>query len=163
MPKGKKLPYSKNFEEFLDWVSTEEACLNYLESIRWPDGFRCPSFCYAIYHRSPSRRGAGTQRSPAVFRDLFGQAVHAACDAGLHYFASKMESISKLIPSQASVGLSCSYCIFIHYFNPRAPAPLRETYTYAYSFFILLRHLRQTSVTRRKDRWKLIAIAVQLF
>jgi hypothetical protein len=31
------------------------------------------------------------QRSPAVFRDLFGQAVHAACDAGLHHFACKIE------------------------------------------------------------------------
>jgi hypothetical protein len=36
-----------------------------------------------------------------VFRDLFGQAVHAACDTGLQHFASKIESISKLIPSQA--------------------------------------------------------------
>ena len=32
-------PYPKNFEEFLDWFSTEEQCLDYLERIRWPDGF----------------------------------------------------------------------------------------------------------------------------
>ena len=41
-----------------------------------------------------------------MFRDLFGEAVHAACDARLHHFASKVESISKLISGQASVGLS---------------------------------------------------------
>lgn len=35
--------YPKNFEEFLDWFSTEDACLSYLEKIRWPKGFRCPS------------------------------------------------------------------------------------------------------------------------
>ena len=33
---------SNDFEEFLDWFSTEEQCLNYLERIRWPDGFICP-------------------------------------------------------------------------------------------------------------------------
>lgn len=35
--------YPKNFEEFLDWFSTEEECLGYLEKIRWPERFRCPS------------------------------------------------------------------------------------------------------------------------
>jgi hypothetical protein len=38
-----------------------------------------------------SRRGAGAQRPQAVIRDLFGEAVHAACYARLHYFASKIE------------------------------------------------------------------------
>jgi transposase-like protein len=35
--------YPKNFEEFLDWFSTDENCAEYLERIRWPDGFVCPS------------------------------------------------------------------------------------------------------------------------
>ncbi len=35
-------PYPKNFEEFLDWFSTEEDCAAYLEWIRWPSGFVCP-------------------------------------------------------------------------------------------------------------------------
>ncbi len=35
-------PYPKNFEEFLDWFSTEEDCVAYLEKIRWPTGFVCP-------------------------------------------------------------------------------------------------------------------------
>jgi transposase-like protein len=35
-------PYPKNFEEFLDWFSTEEQCRTYLEAIKWPEGFVCP-------------------------------------------------------------------------------------------------------------------------
>ena len=35
-------PYPKNFEEFLDWFSTEELCQGYLETLKWPDGFVCP-------------------------------------------------------------------------------------------------------------------------
>lgn len=34
--------YPENLMEFVDWFSTDEACYKYLESIRWPDGFRCP-------------------------------------------------------------------------------------------------------------------------
>lgn len=43
MPTVTKRLYPNNFEEFLDWFSTEDECLSYLESIRWPEGFRCPS------------------------------------------------------------------------------------------------------------------------
>ena len=35
-------PYPRNFEEFLDWFSTEQDCAGYLEWIRWPSGFVCP-------------------------------------------------------------------------------------------------------------------------
>jgi transposase-like protein len=28
--------------EFVEWFKSEENCLAYLESVRWPDGFRCP-------------------------------------------------------------------------------------------------------------------------
>ena len=34
--------YPRNWNEFLDWFATEEACLAYLEGLRWPDGFVCP-------------------------------------------------------------------------------------------------------------------------
>jgi len=34
-------PYPLNFEEFLDWFSTEEDCAAYLAWIRWPAGFVC--------------------------------------------------------------------------------------------------------------------------
>ena len=34
--------YPRTFEEFLEWFSTEEDCVSYLELIRWPEGFVCP-------------------------------------------------------------------------------------------------------------------------
>lgn len=34
-------PYPKTFEEFLEWFESEEDCRQYLEWIRWPDGFVC--------------------------------------------------------------------------------------------------------------------------
>lgn len=34
--------YPGTFEEFLEWFSSEEDCAQYLESIRWPEGFVCP-------------------------------------------------------------------------------------------------------------------------
>ena len=36
-------PYPRTFEEFLDWFSSEADCVEYLEWIRWPQGFVCPS------------------------------------------------------------------------------------------------------------------------
>ena len=35
--------YPSNWSEFLDWFGTEEACLSYLERLRWPQGFVCPN------------------------------------------------------------------------------------------------------------------------
>ena len=35
--------YPQNWNAFLDWFSTEDACLAYLEKLRWPEGFVCPS------------------------------------------------------------------------------------------------------------------------
>ena len=34
--------YPRTWNEFLDWFATEEACLTYLERLRWPAGFVCP-------------------------------------------------------------------------------------------------------------------------
>ena len=49
--------YPRNWSEFLDGFSSEEACLAYLEGLRWPRGFVCPS-CGAAgepYRSSRSR------------------------------------------------------------------------------------------------------------
>jgi transposase-like protein len=35
--------YPGSWNEFLDWFATEEACLAYLERLRWANGFVCPS------------------------------------------------------------------------------------------------------------------------
>ncbi|MGY8903634.1 MAG: IS1595 family transposase [Burkholderiales bacterium] len=34
--------YPQTWNEFLDWFGTEEACLAYLERLRWSNGFACP-------------------------------------------------------------------------------------------------------------------------
>ena len=34
--------YPANWNAFLDWFGSEEACLTYLEGLRWPQGFVCP-------------------------------------------------------------------------------------------------------------------------
>jgi hypothetical protein len=34
--------YPRTWSQFLDWFATEEACLAYLERLRWPSGFVCP-------------------------------------------------------------------------------------------------------------------------
>ena len=36
-------PYPRTFEEFLESFATEEDCVTYLASIRWPKGFVCPT------------------------------------------------------------------------------------------------------------------------
>lgn len=33
--------YPRTWSEFLDWFASEEACLAYLEKLRWPNGFVC--------------------------------------------------------------------------------------------------------------------------
>src|SRR5215475_10627397 len=49
-------PYPRTWPEFLARFPTEEACLAYLEALRWPDGFVCPS-CGAM--STPSRVSRG--------------------------------------------------------------------------------------------------------
>ena len=34
--------YPRTLEEFDQWFTTEMACAEYLQRLRWPDGFRCP-------------------------------------------------------------------------------------------------------------------------
>src|SRR6266700_5055042 len=49
--------YPRNWNEFLDWFSSEEACRAYLQGLRWPQGFVCTS-CGVVgepYRSSRSR------------------------------------------------------------------------------------------------------------
>lgn len=34
--------YPGDLIEFIEWFPSDEACLEYLEAVRWPKGFRCP-------------------------------------------------------------------------------------------------------------------------
>jgi len=42
LPPAAGKDYPVNWNQFLDWFGTEEACLRYLEQLRWPQGFVCP-------------------------------------------------------------------------------------------------------------------------
>jgi transposase-like protein len=41
-PKNSSADFPRNMLEFLDRFATEEACLDYLCQVRWPEGFVCP-------------------------------------------------------------------------------------------------------------------------
>jgi len=36
------IDYPRTLQEFDEWFSTEQACVDYLRRLRWPDGFICP-------------------------------------------------------------------------------------------------------------------------
>lgn len=49
--------YPTDWNEFLEWFGTEEACLCYLEQLRWPSGFSCPACgCMSLPYRSSRGR-----------------------------------------------------------------------------------------------------------
>ena len=48
--------YPSNLIEFQDWFATEDSCTAYLERLRWPKGFCCPS-CGAIDEPGRATRG----------------------------------------------------------------------------------------------------------
>lgn len=48
--------YPTDWNEFLIWFATDEACLVYLEKLRWPAGFVCPA-CDCADHPYRSSRG----------------------------------------------------------------------------------------------------------
>ncbi len=37
------IDYPGQYREFVEWFSGDEACLTYLENLRWPNGFICPA------------------------------------------------------------------------------------------------------------------------
>ncbi|KAB2892434.1 MAG: IS1595 family transposase [Bacteroidetes bacterium] len=39
------IDYPRTLQEFDEWFSTEKASVEYIQQLRWPEGFRCPS-CY---------------------------------------------------------------------------------------------------------------------
>src|SRR5574343_1425931 len=48
--------YPCNWNQFLDWFGPEEACLAYLEMLRWPQGFTC-SNCGVVAEPYRASRG----------------------------------------------------------------------------------------------------------
>lgn len=44
--------YPRDFGQFQDWFGTDRACLEYLATLRWPEGFACPRCAGAEYWRT---------------------------------------------------------------------------------------------------------------
>lgn len=49
--------YPGTFQEFDEWFSSENACLDYIAKVRWPDGFICPGCGFKSKKPSLTRRG----------------------------------------------------------------------------------------------------------
>jgi transposase-like protein len=56
--------YPRNWSEFLGWFASEDACLTYLEKLRWPSGFVCTA-CGVVGEPYRSSRGRLMCRSCA--------------------------------------------------------------------------------------------------
>jgi transposase-like protein len=51
------IDYPKNWEQFIDWFHDDQACLDYIYKIRWPNGFICPRCCL---NKTPYKLKNGT-------------------------------------------------------------------------------------------------------
>ena len=60
--------YPGSVGEFQAWFRTDADCLDYLEWLRWPDGFVCPS----CGHEGGWRLGDGPLHVSGVFDTQFG-------------------------------------------------------------------------------------------
>ena len=79
--------YPQTWNDFLDWFATEEACLAYLERLRWSDGFICPRCAHAAeaYRASRTRlmcRACQHQSSAACLagRSVVSDQSEARCE-----------------------------------------------------------------------------------
>jgi transposase-like protein len=54
--------YPRTWKQFLDWFHDEDACLRYLEKLRWPQGFVCPR-CASMENPYEASRGRLVCRS----------------------------------------------------------------------------------------------------
>lgn len=75
--------YPRTFQEFRDWFPDDDACLDYLEHLRWPDGFVCPECGCGEGWRISQRRMwmcAACQRKTSVTAGTIFHRSHTAID-----------------------------------------------------------------------------------
>lgn len=60
------IDYPKNWEQFIDWFHDDQACLDYIYKIRWPNGFICPR-CHL--NKTPYKLKNGTLMCPACRKE----------------------------------------------------------------------------------------------
>ena len=61
------IDYPKNWEQFIDWFHDNEACLDYIYKIRWPNGFICPR-CHV--NKAPYKLKNGTLKCAACRKEM---------------------------------------------------------------------------------------------
>lgn len=94
--------YPRNWSQFLDWFSDDEACLEYLAKLRWGDAFVCPKcghaarpyyasrqriMCRACRHQTSVTAGTIFEKTRTHMRDWF---------AAAWYITSQKNGISAL-------------------------------------------------------------------
>lgn len=60
------IDYPENWDQFIDWFHNDEACLDYIFRIRWPNGFICPR-CYL--NKTPYKLKNGTLKCSACRKE----------------------------------------------------------------------------------------------
>ena len=107
--------YPRTWNEFLDWFATEEACLTFLEKLRWPHGFICPR-CgnTGDVYRASRTRLLGPLQLLAV--NLTGIGLHPVqledtfCSVNGISRSSHTESPSQVVGRNCTVALNAVRC-----------------------------------------------------
>ena len=83
--------YPRTYREFVEWFPDEESCIAYLEKLRWPNGFICPTcssvsepwhqtrgrlVCPRCRHQTSATRGTIFDKTRTPFTTWFETAWH---------------------------------------------------------------------------------------
>lgn len=87
--------YPRTWTEFLAFFSTEEACLTYLETLHWPDGFVCPSCAVAS---APVRTdGSAAYRSLTTLGFVHQRTVMLGSEVPAHQSMAGVHRVASLV------------------------------------------------------------------
>jgi len=126
------IDYPGSYAELLSWFPDEAACLDYLDWLRWPDGFRCPTCATARGWRLPDGRwscaGCARRISPTA-----GTIFHATRTPLTVWFAaawhmtSQKHGISALgLKRVLGIGSEQTAWAMLHRFRTAMVRPGRE-------------------------------------
>ena len=167
--------YPRNWNEFLDWFGSEEACLSYLERLRWPQGFVCPS-CGVVqpaYRSSRLRlmcRSCGHQSSvtAGTIFDKTRTALRVWL-AAAWYLTNQKQGVSALgLQRVLGLGSYATAWTMLHRFRRAMVRPdrdrLKGVVEVDETYLAITDRDAPTSAARRKSRTSkvLVAVAVEM-
>jgi transposase-like protein len=167
--------YPCNWNEFLDWFGSEEACLSYLERLRWPQGFVCPS-CGVVrpaYRSSRLRlmcRSCGHQSSvtAGTIFDKTRTALRVWL-AAAWYLTNQKQGVSALgLQRVLGLGSYATAWTMLHRFRRAMVRPdrqrLKGVVEVDETYLAITERDAPTSAARRKSRTSkvLVAVAVEM-